>query len=78
MLEKQKNEIENGITIAQTECEISQKELNTLKTRISVTEEQIKNATEIDIEIKRRELTIRQDEKTGFTDLQKKIQSFVL
>lgn len=78
LLEKQKSEIENGITIAQTESEISQKELNTLKTRISVTEEQIKNATEIDIEIKRRELTIRQDEKTGFTDLQKKIHARIL
>ena len=78
LLEKQKSEIENGITIAQTESEISQKELNTLKTRISVTEEQIKNATEIDIEIKRRELTIRQDEKIGFTDLQKKIHARIL
>lgn len=77
-LEKQKREIENGITVAQMECEISQKELNTLKTRISVTEEQIKNATEINIEIKRHELTVRQDEKTGFTELQKKIHARIL
>lgn len=73
LLEEQKKKLENDITTAQKECELSQKGLDTLKTRISVTEEQIKNATEIDIEIKRHELTVSQDEKTVFTELQKKI-----